>query len=308
MIYLTPDINGTVPSGQCKYQSRTCRGRCREPQLSYIFLDDADEIKSCHCDELCLYLGDCCYNYLHECRSKNYTLEEGIKKQAEIFLQRKPFLQCVVANIKAAMHGGFIAYEELAFAMVATCPLSADERHARPCNQAVSQGITARTPVYWKGFLYRNIFCATCHGAPLSEVEWLRSELVCNGSGSYWHQNGVCAKIRISVDDAPVDMVRLYDYCLDQKCMDVNKRHCPDKDPHAQECWAYYAAVLVEGTGEERKYRNEACQRCDPNPIIVGSLNCHPKEERCPFKDKVIPHQPWMQFFDFTGRYRTIRR
>ena len=105
MVYLTPDMNGTIPSGHCRHGSWTCRGRCREAQQSYIFADGADGSNGCHCDKLCLYLGDCCYNYLRECRSKNFTLEEGIKKQAEIFLQWKSFIQCLATNIKAAVCG-----------------------------------------------------------------------------------------------------------------------------------------------------------------------------------------------------------
>ena len=200
------------------------------------------------------------------------------------------------------MHEGYTAYEKVSIAMVGTCPLSADERHARLCSPANSQSATVPTPVHWKGFLYRNIFCAACHGAPLSEVGFLRTELVCNGSGAYWQQNQWCAKFRISVDDAPIDMTWLYEYCLVQECEKGKERRCPDKDPHAQECWAYQAAILVKVQGMVVKYRNEACQRCDPSLIITGPQNCRSTDMRCPLRNTIFRNEPWMHFFYFTGR------
>ena len=309
LVYLTPDSNGTVPSGQCGHEFWTCRGRCQEPQQSYTFSMFMRGITNCQCDNLCLYLGDCCYDYLHECKLQNYTLENGIKKQARIAVHWKPYVQCVVVNIKAAIHGDFTAYEETTIAMVATCPSSADEHHIRLCNQSSSlANVWARTPVHWRGLLFRNIFCAACHDAPPAEVEWTRAQVICNDSVPYWEQNEGCSQIRLAGDDV-VDMTRLYNHCALQKCDEKAKPvdSCPDDDPHAEECMAYRATVYVELYNFLNEYQNEACQRCDPNPISTEPLRCHPEAVTCRFTNIYIHHELWMNFFDFTGKYTSLR-
>ena len=311
MVYLTPDINGTMPSGQCGHEKWTCKGRCRDQQQSYNFLENLSEIQICHCDNMCLNLGDCCYDYLYECGSLNYTLKEGIKKQAEIFLQLKPYFVCVKTYIQAAIHEEDIAYDAVSAYMVATCPPSADARDFTLCNKAHSlKSVSAHTPVHWKGLLYRNIFCAACHGAPLAEVGWMQAELLCRDTGgSYKGQKEKCSLIRLAVDDSPVDMTRLVDHCWIQECnADIPGAVCSDEDSHAEECRAYRAIFHVDSTSSSVTYQNEACQRCDSDPANTGPLKCFQRALVCMLSPiGKVYHAQWMNFFDFTGRYASHR-
>ena len=306
MVYLTPDINGTMPSGQCGHENWTCRGRCRLPQQSYNFSGGWNGSQVCHCDSMCLYLGDCCYDYLYECGPLNYTLTDGIKKQAEIFLQSKPYFRCAIIYIHAAVHEEHVAYETTLAFVIATCPASADTRYFTLCNQSVS----ARTPVHWKGLLYRNIFCAACHGAPLAEVGWMQAELLCpDTGGSYKGQKEECSCVRLAVDDSPVDMTRLVNHCLLQRCtLATHKAVCADGNPHAEECRAYRAISHMESTSNLVIYQNEACQRCDTDRVIAGALKCFPQKLPCVGSQwGKVSYEQGMKFFDFTGRY-TIHR
>ena len=66
----------------------SCNGRCSETRSRFPILE-------CKCDNECMFLGDCCYDYLVECDPRNLDLSTAHQEQISTFHQFDDYSSCV---------------------------------------------------------------------------------------------------------------------------------------------------------------------------------------------------------------------
>ena len=84
-------LDGLIQNGShCPDHNYSCRGRCESPT------ELTRTRQQCRCDELCLHLGDCCYDYLHVCHEPHWPdLVGALLEQREIFHNYRQYSDCV---------------------------------------------------------------------------------------------------------------------------------------------------------------------------------------------------------------------
>ena len=257
------DLYDTINNRPPEHEKLTCRGRCSEeiekPELQRL---------NCKCDQACLFLGDCCFDYLYECGERpNRDFESNLAKQSAIYRRFRPYWTCR-SMFAVDMRNHTL---RTMLRLVDTCPPD-----SLPYQNSLCAGhkrtISYYIPAISNGVLFLNIYCAACHGIPWEDI-W---QVVQNND------------VRCTVDDSddrrhPSQLLRadircqhalLWDYsglldrygasceCLSDE-VDVLIWDDCNEQPWVTECAAYLSAKNITGAdGKPIAAKNEACSAC----------------------------------------------
>ena len=271
--------------------SVSCRGRCLESDVpSYVW--------ECKCDRACLFLGDCCFDYLVECESNEQELPTALHRQYSMFRHFKQYSNCVNLNINNRYMG--------VYRMVTSCPNSSYS-YVNDVTQAMCNGdrdervISTYIPVENNGVLYFNIYCAACHGLTLHQLRYVTNyRLGCHALD--WNRKDVYLMpfmTNIKCKGYALDIKRTFNlerYRYSCSCSQwLPDRSCTDESYH-EECNSYSNVAF---DGNSQPFNNEACKECDDDgraepylPPFCGSSSG---------ESSYSPSYMVVNFFDFTG-------
>ena len=148
-------VHNFTQDGTLGRPDRSCYKRCNGP---YIGLGE------CMCDIHCMFIGDCCYDYLMECDKREYNLNNALTAQSSFYQHFKQYSSCKhkYLNDYDATKGGFL--------QIVSCPVGNElEKLCEGHNG--SRTFSSYIPVTARGILFTNVYCAACHGIRIQEVE-----------------------------------------------------------------------------------------------------------------------------------------
>ena len=240
----TPIKSTTIPS--------SCRGRCftttnRSPMLE------------CMCDKACLFLGDCCRDYLLQCGRRKMNITHPVHEQYPVFRHFGQYSSCIRSILS-----GRIAHK-----MVNTCPSSFNDSSEikSMCTYSRDKStMSSCMPVESDGVLYRNMYCAACHGRPLHQLYpvpssgfWCISEVMEEYDSNLlpFVSNIDCNSCKLTVHTGFNYLNRYGDACWCHQALP--DRSCDDPF-HEKWCNAYSKVVYDK---YRQPYNNKACKTCD---------------------------------------------
>ena len=136
------------------YQS--CFKRCNESNSR------SDQLE-CMCDIHCMFIGDCCYDYLTECDDRGFIMRSALIEQNNFYQRFKRYSQCINTNFEDKSYGYVL--------QIGTCP-EGNEGLTELCKGKRGSKLPSwYIPVTARGILFSNVYCAACHGIRLMEVE-----------------------------------------------------------------------------------------------------------------------------------------
>ena len=157
--------------------SHTCKGGCNAGR-------SRSAIGKCMCDSLCMIYGDCCWDYEWEClgqSSNNLSMIVANSKSSwrayeellQIRYSKSQYYECF--EILTLPNFPFNVYG------ITSCPQNAPADLKMKCENvtAISWRIDKVTPVFVNETLYRNIYCAVCHGKKKEQIEILEPKISC---------------------------------------------------------------------------------------------------------------------------------
>ena len=225
----------------------------------------------CMCDHACMFLGDCCRDYLLERDPRNLGVSAALREQLSVFR-------------RFDRHSGCVTIEGLsgikALKMVNICPktVHCDSDIRLMCStHSRKRTISSCVPVESDGVLYRNMYCAACHGRPLHQLHpvasyGLEGPLPDIPKSAYhllpFAANIVCRKCNLIVKP----MVKRYgDACWCRQALP--DRSC-DNPLYKDECNAYTRVIY---DSFRRPYNNRACKSCDDDgeANVFRPNHCH---------------------------------
>ena len=149
-----------------KYSEPTSRQTCNVRDFAQLY-DVIHSINECQCDELCSSFGDCCFDYdlsFSMSKVQDLSADQGL-------LTLGNFVQCV--PLQLPLTSGDLN-QGLGFFLVSACP--AGHHFQQECanvNTVPFPSYVHFIPVEIHGIVYRNVFCARCHNAPLKDgIMW----------------------------------------------------------------------------------------------------------------------------------------
>ena len=266
------EINMTIPF--------SCRDRCFKTYKRSPMLE-------CMCDHACMFLGDCCHDYLLECDPRKLDDSAALREQLSVFRRYHRHSSCITEALSGIE----------ALKMVNTCPqtVHSDNEIGSMCsNHSDKRTMSSCVPVESDGILYRNIYCAACHGRPLHQVHTVAS-FECPShsiSDSHYHLLPFADKIDCGTCNITVkpQFKRYGDACWCRQAL-------PDRSCviplHEDECNAYTEVVYDR---RRRPYNNKACKSCDSD----GKANVA-RPHHCPCGPRSRePIHTYVKLFDFT--------
>ena len=138
----------------------SCRGRCMEASNRPSLLE-------CKCDHTCMFLGDCCYDYIFECDPRDMDLISAIDEQLSTFKRFEIHTRCIeIWPPTTKSHRSKV---------VNICPhppvpqdLYMETNNL--CGVVRTMTTSAYVPVESNGVLFQNMYCAACHGLPFHQI------------------------------------------------------------------------------------------------------------------------------------------
>ena len=128
------------------------------------------------CDIHCLFIGDCCYDYLMECDHRQFILSSALTEHSNFHQRLKQYSNCKRTKFEDATTGVVL--------QISSCPEGNDEL------TELCEGNNGSTMFSWyisvtaRGILFNNVYCAACHGIRLQEVDILTTthDIKCKSS------------------------------------------------------------------------------------------------------------------------------
>ena len=221
----------------------SCHNRCNETVISGIVG------RTCKCDHTCLFLGDCCYDYLLKCSHQKLSINKALVKQASF--QR--FFDHATCDPS-------YWYSGCGLRVVNQCPEYST--HSARCG--ANRGTLSNfIPVVAKGIPFRNLYCAACHGMLMKDVRIISKNpgfscapidvlpvpwnIFNHGLSCFWNPKEVSPVYKTIKD-------RIFHYCRFDTFHPID--NCDDHE-FKEECRAYRAIPL-----ENDLVKNEACLTC----------------------------------------------
>ena len=272
---------------RCK-KNYSCVGSCKERQST--------DPPWCGCDPLCLYMGNCCFDYLYRCG--NYSeLNYALQVQAKYRLRFKDKVKCLRIDVFISKRDGVYEYRFGEIPLIGRCPEGADPSISKRCESRNIFLFYPRVLVHHMGVLYANSFCAVCNGIGIDKMNAISREII-KVDDEY-----SAAETYHFVNRFPETIVPLYntygDFCM-EKC-DFGDDICLD-GTFSEECAAYQAHYVYSALpGKPRIYKNEACFQCLANFTDISTscdngASCYTVPPSSSFEKQ------WTTLFDFTGR------
>ena len=210
---------------------------------------------TCMCDRICLFLGDCCYDYLMKCGPQKLNIDKALAEQAR-FHRFADYATCdnyqTFSDHPCGLH------------MVNQCPeVKKHTIHSELCGNKFGT-ISMFIPVVAKGVPFRNVYCAACHGMLKKDVYIISKDhqILCGDRSDFentpwnmFNHSLSCAQniLKVSISYASM-RDRLSEICMHDALQSTE--HCND-DEYQEECRAYRAVRR-----ENRMMKNEACLTC----------------------------------------------
>ena len=272
-------LNVTIPS--------SCHERCFKTNRQSPRLE-------CMCDHACMFLGDCCYDYLLKCDPSKLDIARGLREQYSVFKHFDRYSSCVLlGQLKNA--------DDLKhMKLVNTCPDGIDHGSmvASMCSDPLGKRtISTCMSVESDGVLYRNMYCAACHGRALHQLHAIASygfgcsdifEEIYDARLWPFVNDFNCELCELTLEPKFKYIARYEDACWCEQALPY--RSCK-KPMYEMECNAY--SMVIYDTFHQ-SYNKEPCKICDS--VTVVNLSRH---ESCNKRRTVLRH---LKIFDFTGK------
>ena len=238
----------------------------------------------CRCDCQCVTFNDCCYDFLNQdlsCGDDNVTNSTDTSTYEE----------CI------AVPGSDISHN--AYVLISKCPDVGPEADDREMCEKVRglNDVIGLLPVYDSstGTVYKNIFCAICHGLSVSDISqwrlWLNYDPVSGSGGGYINPSllisimGEVIGFEVSPTGAAAQQTRRCPFDVIETCSSTAIVDGVNQMVHAAEnCSAYYAPVIFNNT----LFRNPHCAMCN-GVEIPATQYCDNCLDECP---SLNPFQP----------------
>ena len=277
------NISSSPPGTQ---NQESCRGRCQE-------ISPERPLSECMCDRTCMYLGDCCYDYLMECDPRDMDLPTALHQQYQTFRRFRRYSKCVNTFL-----------EEIGASrirMVTSCPSSLNDNisDSIPCGARDERTISTYVPVESNGVLYSNMYCAACHGQRFHQLRPVAYHgFACKTMGhveSQWlpfDKKLMCIEYKLRILPGFDNLKRYMSSC---GCFQPD-RTCTD-EAYEEECNAY-AYIVYDRDNDP--YNNQACKECDDdgNAETRNIIECDPSNG---VYDRFNQGSGVLTLFDFTG-------
>lgn len=148
-----------IDDGMCHYQ------RCQDNM-------------TCQCDKLCYYYRDCCEEVMSDIAAASYHEPEFISNE---HLQCRPFSGFYATPYRAVSNCPWY----IGYWVVSSCPSTTVEALKKKCENdealIVDIAVSYIRPVQdVYGNLFKNIYCARCHGVSERETLFWEVEQICN--------------------------------------------------------------------------------------------------------------------------------
>ena len=276
-------------NGQRCNKKYSCIGSCKEQQTTNPPL--------CGCDQSCLYLGNCCFDYLYRCA--NYSeLNHALQVQAKYRQRFKDIIKCSMIDVFISKRDEVFEHCLRKMPLIGRCPKGADPSISKRCDSRNIFLFYPRVLVHHMGVLYANSYCAVCNGVRIDKMNAIGREII-KVVDKY-----SAVETYFFVNRFPETIVSSYstygDFCI-EKCR-FGDDSCVG-DTFSEECDAYQARFVSSAIpGKPLIYKNEACFQCSANFTDI-----HPSCEKAISCYKVPPspssfENQWTTLFDFTGR------
>lgn len=282
--------------------------------------------KRCNCDPPCLFLGDCCHDYLFHCDNDSthlHTQSQSMIRQGELPLRFHGNTCCETFRIFYGKRGR--PYSSVALKMVCKCPPDSPSKSQHLCENNMHGSQPHPIPFFWKNAIFANIHCALCYGMPIVEVKPVNFTFQCIDKIPYDNltltsllhltNTGQCFLVLLPFTD-DLQLARYSDGCDTTLASIIAPPKCEDSR-FLQECFSYSAPrrayhlwpnmsrTSVRNMPEDRSHKNGACAMCAlptlPMEIVCGQFIIRKSRPNI----KPIHKLAW--FFDFTGMYRIPR-
>ena len=274
-----PIDNRTIPM--------SCRDRCFKTTKRSSMLE-------CMCDPACMFIGDCCYDYLLECDPRSLNISVALREQFSIFYRFDRHSDCVTLGLS----------DITPLKMVNTCPKSlhnSSDIESMCTNAPDKSTISSCIPVESGGVLYRNIYCDACHGLPLHQLHPVASyEFIFRAHSLQITDNNLlpffnninCRECKLTFRSTLIPLVRFGDACWCHQALP--DRSCNDM-LYVEDCNAYSRVVYDK---YHQPYNNEMCKTCDNDGEASVSRLSH-CESMCGLTSDI---RDLVQLFDFTSK------
>ena len=170
MISAAPMIFGQV-ADDCDY---SCMGRCDE--------EPGWDTKFCHCDELCVRLGDCCLDYEYHCNEENDVSNDThqlmLRKEERFAFKLQSGCRC--SELAIAFKTGY-DWMETGLTTLYIFDNCTDVTHIyySDCLDHY-KSLHHATPVCAGGYIFRNVYCAVCNGYAVDKIASFNATFTCD--------------------------------------------------------------------------------------------------------------------------------
>ena len=200
------------------------------------------------CDIHCMFIGDCCYDYLVECDKREFDMNGALTIQSKFYQHFKQYSYCKYNHFED--NDKTFDSDSL---QIVSCP-AGDEELSELCGgNNGSRTFSSYIPVIARGILFSNVYCAACHGIRLQEVEILTTtyNIKCTEHAEIeaqllpFQHTFRCIKPSLALDKKPQYLQRFEKPCLCSTSTSVYSNCTNTK--YKDECHAY-TAVIHYGT------------------------------------------------------------
>ena len=156
--------------GRCGNIVVSCSGSCGKSWLHQ---------QLCSCDDSCLYIGDCCFDFVYLCKG-GYDLDGALTHQERIIAYFSRKTSCSEQYFREGESAGDVIYKTIKILMVTKCPSGATKSLLDSCEDYEHHVFPAlpQIPVMHRGIIYRNIYCLLCNGENSEDVRLLSHTLI----------------------------------------------------------------------------------------------------------------------------------
>ncbi|XP_077990623.1 uncharacterized protein LOC144444946 [Glandiceps talaboti] len=255
-----------------------CTGNTSNPNSCSERCGSVSNGTYCGCDDLCLQYGDCCYDYEFQCVSNGKIDEKHDNRSSTTMLQE--ILNRNTSDLIECLNPGTIDSKWRLF--IAGCPKSwADETIQSQCESTDFSKIMINLPVFGpNGELYKNVYCAACHGKSRQNIEFWEAQFNLDPSTTNINTSAGLASMlnTIQMITMPIYSPRNNSrFGLRTPCKYTVKSTCSRRSGEMikKACRSYTAVVAHDITSNI--FKNPHCAAC--NRVSVNDMLCGTKSD-----------------------------